>query len=76
MTKCSSIHGSFLHTRKNTLEIRPKLLDTIPVTVFKIMMQQSVRETAKNWRRQTLLKIVEVKMDFSNAVSGDYCQSC
>ena len=42
----------------------------IPVTTFKIIMQENVIRTVKNWKRVTLQKNVEAKMDFSNAVSG------
>ena len=44
----------------------------IPATAFKTTMPESVIEIAKNWRRVILLKIVEVKMDFSNVASGAY----
>ena len=45
-------------------------MDMIPVTTFKTIMQENVIRTVKNWKRVTLQKNVEAKMDFSNVVSG------
>ena len=45
-------------------------MDMIPVTTFKTIMQENVIRTVKNWKRVTLQKNVEAKMDCSNVVSG------
>ena len=47
-------------------------MDMIPVTAFKTIMQENVTKTVKSWRRVTLQKNAETKMDFSNVVLGCY----
>ena len=44
----------------------------IPAIAFITIMQENVIGIVKNWRRVTLQKTVETKMDFLNAVSGGY----
>ena len=44
----------------------------IPAIAFITIMQENVIGIVKNWRRVTLQKNVETKMDFLNAVSGGY----